>query len=148
MTKSSQPNQPDPIKAINSAFELAFGNPQEVEKQAPAEIMAALKSLGVDAEAGWQSLQSTIQIAQGKARLAAAKQDRIKSQGSGAKPVAATSNVQALIDEIKGMLSLSGGQAAIFARKAESMPLKDLESLREQLIRTAARAAKKPKNEG
>jgi len=148
MTKSSQPKQPDPGKAFDSVFDLAFGNQQEAEKQTPNEIAATLKALSVDTEAGWQSMQSMLQAAQGKARLAAARQERIKSQENAAKPSGVVSNAQALIDEIKGMLSLSGGQAAIFARRAESMPLKDLVSLREQLIRTAARAAKKPKDEG
>ncbi len=146
--KPPESEQPDPIKAIDSLVELAFGSQREAEKQTAGEVTAALKSLGVDTESGWQSLQSTIHTAQGKIRLAAAKRNRIKSQEVATKPAGIVSSAQALIDEIKGMLSLSGGQAAIFARKAENMPLKDLESLREQLIRTAARAAKKPRDEG
>jgi len=137
-----------PVSEINSVFELAFGSREEAEKQTPGEIKAALQSFGIDTEAGWQSLQATIGAAQGKMSLAAAREDRLRSQSAAPKSPGVVATAQALIDEIKGMLTISGGQVAVFARKAESMPLKDLESLRDQLIRTAARAAKKPRNEG
>lgn len=142
------PKKPDPIKAINSVFELAFGDRNEVASQSPGEVATALKSLGADSERGWQSMQATLRTAQGKARLGAARRDRLRAHDVAEKPAQATVSVQALIDEIKGLLSMSGGQVAVFARKAESMPLGDLESLRDQLIRTAARAAKKSPDAG
>lgn len=142
------PKKPDPIKAINSVIEMAFGDSHEMASQSPGEVTAALKSLGVDSERGWQSMQATLRTAQGKARLAAARKDRLRAHDVAAKPAQATVSVQALIDEIKGLLTMSGGQVAVFARKAESMPLGDLESLRDQLIRTAARAAKKSPDAG
>lgn len=145
--KQPDSNRRNPVKEINSVIELAFGNPDEAAKQTPADVKVALQSFGVDTEAGWQSLQATIAAAQGKANLAAARADRIRSQSAAPKSLGVVAGAQALIDEIKGMLTMSGGQVAVFARKAESMPLKDLESLRNQLIRTAARAAKKPNNE-
>ena len=146
MTKPNS-NRRNPVSEINSVVELAFGNREEVEKQTPAEVKAALKSFGVDTDAGWQSLQAQIAAARGKVSLAAAREERIRSQSAAPKTPGAIVTAEALIDEIKGMLKISGGQVAVFARKAESMPLKDLESLRDQLIRTAARAAKKPRDE-
>lgn len=147
MTTSNSKRR-NPVREINSVVELGFGSREEAEKQTPAEVKVALKSFGVDTEGGWQSLQAQIGAARGKVTLAAAREDRIRSQSAAPKSPGVIATAQALIDEIKGMLTISGGQVAVFARKAESMPLKDLESLRDQLIRTAARAAKKPRNEG
>jgi hypothetical protein len=147
-------NQPDkkfpkagPMKAIGSIFELAYGTDQEEENLTDQEIQADLKSMGIDTEKGWQALQSTIKQAQGKGRLAAAREQRLKAAGETSKPGSISDTVQSLIEEIKGLLALGDGNSAVFARKAESMPIDDLKSLRDQMVKTAARAAKKRRDE-
>lgn len=136
-----------PMKAIGSVFELAYGTEQETEKLTDQEIRADLKTMGVDTDKGWQALQSTIRLAQGKGRLAAAREERLKAADETSKPGSVSDTVLSLIEEIKGLLALGGGNSAVFARKAESMPIEDLKSLRDQMVKTAARAAKKRRDE-
>jgi hypothetical protein len=133
----------DPIKAADSIIELAYGSPDEIEKMSKEEIRAELKAMGVDAEKGWHAMQDLLKGAQGKARLAAAREDRLKATGETSKPGAMAESIQALIEQIKGLVSLGAGDVAVFARKAESMSQQDLVSLRDNLVKTAARAAKK-----
>lgn len=140
---NSESNRSDPVKYIESVFDLAFGTEEEAGKLTPSEVKAALLLFGVDTESGWQSMQATIKAGQGKTRLAAAREERTKTQAVQIEKSGLGSHFQILIDDIQTMLSMSGGEAAIFARKAETMSVEDLESLRNQLIRTAARAAKK-----
>lgn len=147
--KQSESKHPDLTKVIDSVFNLAYGDHQEIKAQTPGEISAALKVLGVDTEPGWQAVQGMMKAAEGKMRLAAARVARTKSQGRAAEPTEIRASAKAIFDEIMALVSMSGGQSAVFARKAESMSLEDLVSLRDQLIKTAARAAaKKPRNEG
>jgi len=143
-----KPSGFNPVRAINSVFDLAYGNPDEFEKMTKEEIRADLKMMGVDTEKGWQAMQSMLKSAQGKARLAAAREQRLKASSAASPHGSFTESAQALIEQIRGLLLLSEGNVSVFARKAESMPIKDLISLRDQLVKTAARAAKKPQDAG
>lgn len=133
----------DPIKAIDAVIELAYGSPSEVERMSKQEIRAELKAMGVDTEKGWQTVQELLRGAQGRIRLAAAREERLKATAEISKQGAVTESVQALIEQIKGLVSLGAGDVAVFARKAETMSQQDLVSLRDNLVKTAARAAKK-----
>lgn len=137
----------DPMKAVGSIFELAYGTDQETEKLTDQEVQADLKTMGVDTEKGWQAMQAAVKSAQGKGRLAVAREQRLKAADATSKPGSISDTVQSLIEEIKGLLALGGGNSSVFARKAESMPIEDLKSLRDQMVKTAARAAKKRSNE-
>lgn len=139
----SIPPKRDPIKATDAVIELAYGSPAEVERMSKQEIRAELKSMGVDAEKGWQAVQDLIKGAQGRIRLAAAREERLKATAETSTQGALNESVQTLIEQIKGLVSLGAGDVAVFARKAESMSHQDLLSLRDNLVRTAARAAKK-----
>ncbi len=148
--KPSEPNKPrfNAVRAINSVYDLAYGSAEEFEKLTKEEIRADLKTMGVDTEKGWHAMQSMIKSAQGKVRLAAAREQRLKASSEASPHGSFTESAQALIEQIRGLLLLSEGNASVFARKAESMPIKDLISLRDQLVKTAARAAKKPHDAG
>lgn len=53
---------------------------------------------------------------------------------------------EAIIEQIRGLISLTGG-SAVYARKWEESSVDDLKSLRDELVRTAGRAAKKKRDE-
>jgi hypothetical protein len=136
------------VRAINSIYDLAYGTPEESEKLSNEEIRSDLKNLGVDTEKGWQAMQSLLKSANGKLRLAVAREQRLKAKSELSPQGSFAESAQTLIEQIRGLLLLSEGNASVFARKAESMPVEDLISLRDQLVKTAARAAKKRHDAG
>ncbi len=136
----------DPIRLLSKIYDLAHGALDGGEQLSPGEIRSSLKEMGVDAEKGWTEMQKVLSQAQGRARLAEARENRLKAIGR-AKPATGVSDtIESLIVQIKGLLSLSG-EAAVYARKWENSSLEDLKSLRDKLAKTAARAADR-KNEG
>lgn len=138
----SQPSKRDPIKATDAVIELAYGSSGEIDLMPRQEIRAGLKVMNVDTEKGWSALQDLLKGVQGRLRLAAAREARLKSTVEAGATGGAVESIQSLIEQIKGLVSLGAGDVAVFARKAESMSQQDLVSLRDNLVKTAARAAK------
>lgn len=132
-----------PQRVVGSIVEQAFGTPEEERQKSIGEVRSDLKSLGIDTEKGWESIQGMLQKAEGKVRLANARLERRSTASSSIGVGEVAETAAALIEQVKTLLALGGGNGAVFARKAESMPIEDLRSLRDQILRTASKAAKK-----
>jgi hypothetical protein len=133
----------DPSSKVGKIFQQAFGSEAEVDKMTAGELTASLTSMGVQTDAGWAKLQAQLKVAQGKARLAEGRARRGEHFGLRQAMSRAAETKEKIIEEIQGLLKLSGGGAAVYARKWEETSVEDLKTLRDALARTAARAGKK-----
>lgn len=131
---------------IEKILDLAYGSDAQIESMSAGQLSAHLLASGINPDKGWDELQNFVKIAEGKTRLAVARAKRLSSAQRGAFGAAVQETKEAILEQIKGLISLSGG-AAVYARKWEESSLDDLKSLRDELVRTAGRAAKKKRDE-
>lgn len=131
--------------AIDKILDLAFGTEVQIANMSNDELDAHLKSLGINADKGWDNLQNALKITEGKARLAQARAKRVEAARGASIGSMIEKTREALIDEIRGLLATLGG--AVYARKWEDSSLDDLKVLRDELVSTAARAEKKRRDE-
>jgi hypothetical protein len=131
--------------AIDKILDLAFGSEAQIANMSNDGLDAHLKSLGINADKGWDDLQNALKITEGKARLAQARAKRVESARESSIGSIIEKTREALIDEIRGLLATLGG--AVYARKWEDSSLDDLKALRDELVSTAARAEKKRRDE-
>jgi hypothetical protein len=139
--QKDNPADKDPVKFLKSVHELTYGLEGQ-ETLTPDEIRQELKASGVDVDKGWKDLQSILKNAEGQARLAEARQARLKSAAQSSQSGGLVDTIESVKQQIAGFLALSG-QASVYARKWENSSLEDLITLRDQLARTAARAAQR-----
>jgi hypothetical protein len=132
--------------AVDRLIDLAFGSDALISKMSAGELSAHLRSSGTNTDQGWDELQEGLKIAEGKARLAAARMKRQNRPLGDALAVSLHETKEAIIEQIKGLISLTGG-SAVYARKWEESSVDDLRSLRDELVRTTGRAAKKKLDE-
>jgi hypothetical protein len=127
-------------------FDLAHGALDSGEKPSPGEIRSDLTQMGVDPDKSWAEMQKSLMQAEGRLRLAEARDKRLKAKARAGSTAGVGETVESLVAQIKGLLSLSG-EAAVYARKWENSSIEDLKSLRDKLARTAARAAERKHEE-
>ena len=135
-------SEKDPAKFLNSVFDLTYG-PAGAETLSVDEIRAELKAAGIDRDKGWEEMQAALKQAEGQVRLASARVARQKATLGATIAGGLTDTVESLREQIAGFLALSGGDASVYARKWENSSVEDLIALRNQLARTAARAAQR-----
>ena len=143
-SQSSKKN--DGRTAAEKILDMAYGSDAAIEKMTAAELSAHLHAVGINSDHGWEELQGVLKIAEGKARLAAARTKRLSQTQGGAFASTVQETKEAIIEQIKGLISLTGG-TAVYARKWEDSSVEDLKSLRDELVRTTGRAAKKKQDE-
>lgn len=136
----------DGRKAVEKILDMAYGSDAVIKKMTAAELSSHLREVGINSDHGWEKLQGALKIAEGKARLAAARTKRLTHSQGGSFAAAVQETKEAIIEQIKGLISLTGG-TAVYARKWEDSSVEDLKSLRDELVRTAGRAAKKRRDE-
>ncbi len=131
--------------AIDKVLDLAFGSEIQIANMSNDELDTHLKSLGVNADNGWEELRIALKVTEGKSRLAQARAKRIEAAQESSIGSVIEKTREAIIDEIRGLLATLGG--AVYARKWEDSSLDDLKALRDELVSTAARAEKKRRDE-
>lgn len=125
--------------------EHTYGTDEAIAQHSAEELKQFHEDAGIDVESGYSTLQAMLRQAEGRARLAAAREQlRSEATLAAARPVV-TETRESLIDQIRALLSQLPG-AGVYARKWEDSTLEDLRSLRDQLKRTAERAAEREKN--
>lgn len=127
---------------LEKLADLAFGTDAQIRAMPPETLDSRLAELGVSTEMGWSLLQRTLKAGEGKARLAEGRAKRLARMAGGVVSSAVADTKDSLVAQIRGLLALSGS-SAVYARKWEDSSMEDLKSLRDELVRTAARAAKK-----
>lgn len=141
---SNDPKNRDPRSVLSRVVDVGFGTDAEIDGLRAEQVSSELRDLGIDTERGWNGLQGMIKVAQGKARMAEAKAKRRQLSAKNQIVAGLEESKEALIEQIKGLIALSGN-AGVFARKWDTTSVADLKSLRDELARTAARAAAKKK---
>lgn len=143
-TTSSMKNEGK--STIDRLIDLAYGSDAEIEKMPAGALSAHLSSTGTNTDKGWDELQGVLRISEGKARLAAARMKRQNRPIGDTLTASLNETKDAIIEQIRGLISLTGG-SAVYARKWEDSSVEDLKSLRDELVRTTGRAAKKKQDE-
>jgi hypothetical protein len=94
----------------------------------------------VKVDQGWQEARRLLDAAAGRMKLEEARKARLAAVR---KPTVATNETrESVITQIRRLLVVDGG-AAVYARKWEEGALDDLKSMRDQLVHTAEREAKR-----
>lgn len=130
----------DETKFARAIFNLAHGESVNGDIS-PDEVRADLKEAGVKVDRGWKEARRLLDAAAGRLKLEEARKARLAAVRT-ATTVVTNETRESVVSQIRRLLVLDGG-ATVYARKWEEGALDDLKSLRDQLVHTAEREAKR-----
>jgi hypothetical protein len=142
----SKSNVKDPARFAGALSGFLASEMPDDESLTSDQIRIELQNRGLDLETSWAKAQAILKKSMGRRRILEAREARIEAAKNAKSGARVLETASILIAQIKALLS-EHADAAVYARKWESRSVQDLRILRDQLVKTAARAAQRRKDD-